>query len=653
MGKKDINNSQTLIKQVEELFKLNKIEESLKLLEIELRSNPNNWQALNYKGCCHLKRKNYPEALANFERALEIDDSQAESWGYLGTYYLLKKDTSGANVCFKKVEGLKENESSNSQIAFYLYTIEDYEKSQLYVDKTLSTNSSNESALNTKGLLLIKKEEYQEAINIFKKLIESNVPNSVYHSNLGHAYHLKNKINQAKKELEKSISLDPSNAYAYNNLAILYHSESDYKTAWTYAKLATSIDSDISTFWQNKGEILISLIRSGDQTEENLEYVGYCLIRGNISTVDAISALNSSNLRFSKSEMHQIIRGMINMDLFYSETTRNCKVDKDSYLNIYQISLEIVALLNASEVEEFEFAHYTTQETANALIFKNSPFRLNSVTTANDPKEGYPLLNFIGFTGSFSPNIYQAFVGSFTFNPDSLNQFRLYGKNNNIEGSGVSLILSFNYFADDIKINNSLVNPLKIITSKIKHPIFRCVYLDPISRRVISLGHKEACIFYRESLNKSKNEIDEQVDKYLNFINELKVKVEEGLNNLNSEVHNIFNEIQNEPEKKLEAIKLIPLLLIHIRYLVKHYDFKEEQECRIIQVEPLINNSKIKISDDNSRMYVNYLSFHNDSKTYLNYMYSGPMTSNFELLKDRVTQLGLNINCIKNDHPFV
>lgn len=653
MAKKNINNSQTLIKQVEELFKLNKTEESLKILEIELRSNPNNWQALNYKGCCYLKRKNYPEALANFERALEIDESQAESWGCLGTYYLLKKDISGADVCFKKVEGLEENELSNSQIAFYLYTIEDYEKSQLYVDKTLSINSDNESALNTKGLLLIKKEEYQDAINIFKTLIKNNVSNSMYHSNLGHAYHLKNKINEARKELKKSISLDPSNAYAYNNLAILYHSQSDYKTAWTYAESATSIESDISIFWQNKAEILISLIKSGEQTEENLEYVGYCLMRGNISAVDAISALNLSDIQFSKHEMCQIIRGMINMDIFYSETTRNCQVDKDSYLNIYQISLEIVALLNASEVDELEFAHYTTQETANTLIFNNSPFRLNSVTTANDPKEGYPLLNFIGFTGSYSPNIYQAFVGSFTFNPDSLNQFRLYGKNNNIEGSGMSLILSFNYFADDININNSLVNPFKITTTKIKQPLFRCVYLDPISRRVISLGHKEACVFYRENLNKTKDKIDEQVDKYLNFINDLKVKVEEGLNSLNSEVHNIFNKVQNDPIKHSEAIRLIPLLLIHIRYLVKHYDFKEEQECRIIQVEPLINNSRIKISDDNSRMYVNYLPFHKDSKTYLKSMYSGPRTSNFELLKDRVTQLGLNIYCIKNDHPFV
>src|SRR5690606_7671730 len=104
----------------------------------------------------------------------------------------------------------------------------------------------------------------------------------------------------------------------------------------------------------------------------------------------------------------------LNMDVYFSATTNNCIVDMNFYHYVYKNSLEIIALLNASEVEEFYFSHYTTEETSNTLIFNNSPFRLNSVTTANDPKEGYPLLNFLGFTEPYSHNIYQAFVGSFT-----------------------------------------------------------------------------------------------------------------------------------------------------------------------------------------------------------------------------------------------
>lgn len=650
LKKKD---SKSLIQDGENLFKLGKIEEAIKCFDQELTINPNNWQALNYKGWCLLKQNKLEEAKTSLKKALEINDSKAESWGFLGTYYFLRQDIENAHKCFKKAGELDGNELSHSQLAYYFYNIEEYDRSELYVERTLSINKKNESALNTKGLLYISSKNYEKAISTFRSLIKINNINSMYYSNLGYAYFLNKNITKAENTLNKSVSLDPLNSFAYNHLAILNYGKSRFMTAWEHAELATSNNPEIPKFWENKAEILISLLKSGDKSKGGFEDVGYFLSRANLSTIDVIIALNSSEIQFPKDEKDKIVRGMINMDIFYAETTRGCKVEKEDYLTIYHMSLEIVALLNASEPEEFKFAHYTTQETANALIFHNSPFRLHSVTTANDPKEGYPLLNFIGFTGSFSPNIYQAFVGSFTFNPDSLNQFRLYGKNNNIEGTGVSLILSYNYFGENANINHTLVSPTKLVSSVTKQPLFRCVYIDPVSRRVISLGHKEACTFYREDLSANEKYSDEKVDKYLTFVNEQKIKVEEELNQLNTEIHNTYSRIQDDIDKKNEAIKIIPLLLIHLRYLVKHYDFKEEQECRIIQVEPLTKNSRITVTDDNTRMYVNYLSFHNDNKSYLNAIYWGPKTSNYELFKDRVTHLGMNIICVKNEHPFI
>lgn len=342
---------------------------------------------------------------------------------------------------------------------------------------------------------------------------------------------------------------------------------------------------------------------------------------------------------------------MIKMDIYFLETTSNSIVNKKFYYDVYKISLEIIALLNASEIEEFSFSHYTTTETANTLIFNNSSFRLNTVTTANDPREGYPLLNFLGFTGSYSPNIYQAFVGSFTFNPDSLNQFRLYGKKENVEGSGIGLELSFSYFAENIAINNSLISPTKEINNNLKQSIFRCIYLDPISRRVISLGHKEPCVFYRENISEDRVIIDDKVNKYLSQIESIKNKVENLLEKLNGVIQNYYNN-ESDIKKKQEVIRIVPSLLIHLRYLVKHYDFKEEQECRIIQVEPLIENPKIKISQDHDRMYLEYLPFRDASNCYLRNIYFGPITTNFELFKDRITQLNSEIRCFKNDHPF-
>lgn len=648
-----INNSPTTSwrKEAENLYKVGKYAECLSVLENELKTNTNNWQALNFKSSCLLSLKRETEAIACLEESLKIDNNQSESWGFLGTYYLILKNKQLAEECFSKVEQLELTEISNSQLAYYYYSINDYNTAQLYVDKTLSINSKNESALNTQGLLLIEKKDYKNAIKIFKELISLNKHISMYYSNLGHAFQLDKKLYSAQKNLEKAVKLDNTNAYAYNNLAILHNEKLNIKDAWVYICKATELDQDTPKFWLNKGELLFSMIKSDNETLETLEDVGYYYYRGNIATVDAISALNNSNISISQEDIDQIISGMIKMDIYFLETTSNSIVNKNFYYDVYKTSLEIIALLNASEIEEFSFSHYTTTETANSLIFNNSSFRLNTVTTANDPREGYPLLNFLGFTGLYSPNIYQAFVGSFTFNPDSLNQFRLYGKKENVEGSGIGLELSFSYFAENITINNSLISPTKEINNTLKQSIFRCIYLDPFSRRVISLGHKEPCVFYRENISQDRSIIDDKVNKYLRQIESIKNKVENLLEKLNIVIQNYYNN-ESDIKKKQEIIRIVPSLLIHLRYLVKHYDFKEEQECRIIQVEPLVENPKIKISQDYSRMYLEYLPFREASNCYLKNIYFGPKATNFELFKDRITQLNSKILCLKNDHPF-
>ena len=70
---------------------------------------------------------------------------------------------------------------------------------------------------------------------------------------------------------------------------------------------------------------------------------------------------------------------------------------------------------------------------------KPSAFRLNTINNVNDPSEGQLLLNYlkgVKETSFYAPDFDEklhAFVSCFTFNHDSLNQFRLYGKQDNMK----------------------------------------------------------------------------------------------------------------------------------------------------------------------------------------------------------------------------
>ena len=118
--------------------------------------------------------------------------------------------------------------------------------------------------------------------------------------------------------------------------------------------------------------------------------------------------------------------------------------------------------------------------------------------------------------------------------------------------------------------------------------LFRCIYIDSETNKIISIGQKERCVFCREN----KSESDYQV--YKKYIDNTISVVEKRLNKLKKQIK----------DWKLDA-NVIHKLLLNLRYLVKHAAFKEEQECRIIQIKKLKDSEIVK--DENNCFYVDYL----------------------------------------------
>lgn len=128
-------------------------------------------------------------------------------------------------------------------------------------------------------------------------------------------------------------------------------------------------------------------------------------------------------------------------------------------------TLEIIEILkldfsqnsNEEKSPERKLAHYTGTYITDLLLEANdkivpSSFRLNTINNVNDPSEGHLLINYLNNSkeGYFrAPDFdgkLHAFISCFTFNHDSLNQFRLYGKEADKEASGLVLYLEVIFF---------------------------------------------------------------------------------------------------------------------------------------------------------------------------------------------------------------
>lgn len=316
------------------------------------------------------------------------------------------------------------------------------------------------------------------------------------------------------------------------------------------------------------------------------------------------------------------------------------------YLRFFERILKTVNILKIKFIDlniktqcaERKLAHYTSTDVANILLNKvsnkepNKKLRLNTISNMNDPSEGQLLKFFlnkekdIAYNSADFDERFHAFFSCFTFNHDSLNQFRLYGKKDYLEASGVSLVFNQKFFQDDnsgglsfLSIDSSsrklagksispdfgyedIENEDKSNSDSIsKKPVMRCIYLDPESG-YIQLAQRNRLTFYREfDCNKTvvdkykgyaeKSLAEEEWEKYSAEIAKKTNDFIESFNILKIDYKKIVNENKEYREISIgrfnELEVLLDEILLPLKYLIKHSAFQEEQECRMIYITSL------------------------------------------------------------------
>ncbi|MFC2486166.1 MAG: tetratricopeptide repeat protein, partial [Rothia dentocariosa] len=213
---------------------------------------------------------------------------------------------------------------------------------------------------------------------------------------------------------------------------------------------------------------------------------------------------------------------------------------------------------------ESKVAHYSRASTAFSLFGddKNpSNFRLSTIHGVNDPTEGLVLGQYWdqqGIPETIHTNNTATFISCFTFNHDSLNQFRLYGKENGQEATGVSLVFKKEFFSDQTDTLEFIADPSTDLSSKSEHiklnetgkmendnkkpligksTLYRCIYLDP-ETGYWTLAQRDKSTFYREHNENEDTDAKEIWEDYYELISEIEEDVETHL----------FNEENNEEE---------------------------------------------------------------------------------------------------------
>ena len=291
---------------------------------------------------------------------------------------------------------------------------------------------------------------------------------------------------KAIKKYEKATQLDPSNAPAYNNwgtalsnLAKIKKDEALYEEAYEKYEKATQLDSSNASAYYNWGIALYELGKINNQNEL-FNDVTICFKQSGKSILNILVLLDEETREdiIKTKILYPLLDPDIDSDdsNFFRETTKSIKNEKvlNKCKYVYILSIYIISQLYVDNENERIVAHYQKRYIAQKMLFDNVKFRLNAINYSNDPTEGMILFDYLFEKGKYREGVrinaeYGVFAGCFTFNCDSLNQFRLYGKEDNKEGMGLSLIFRNNFFSDEPKMAMAKRNIFTEITRACSH----------------------------------------------------------------------------------------------------------------------------------------------------------------------------------------
>ena len=219
--------------------------------------------------------------------------------------------------------------------------------------------------------------------------------------------------------------------------------------------------------------------------------------------------------------------------------------------------------------------------------------------------------------------------------------FRLYGKDKNIESTGVCLVLDESYFDDDPFGD---IIPVKMNSQ----------YLD-LENSYIDNENKEN-YYNKNSLywilyyNEDKNQLvfNPTNSKYksiiINLENVYKAELKEKEKNIEIVIKFIFKKIFEASDNinKIEKDKIkniiFSYLFENIRYLIKHEAFFEEQELRIISINN-IDSKDIKRDLKKKRLYIDYCKLFDKNENYIKEIILGSKVSNVQSVAEYISKI--------------
>lgn len=199
-----------------------------------ISKSPNKARPYNNRGAAYLKQGNINQAIADFDKAIQINPDYAEAYRDRGVAYYSKDSFDEAIVNFIKALQISPNYADAYSNRGVVYVKQGkFDQAIADFNKAIQIKPNCADAYSNRGVAYASKGNLDEAIADFSRVIQINPGSIDAYINRAVACINKGNINQAISDFSKVIQIDTDYAYAYYNRAVAYFYNKDYDKSWS------------------------------------------------------------------------------------------------------------------------------------------------------------------------------------------------------------------------------------------------------------------------------------------------------------------------------------------------------------------------------------------------------------------------------------
>lgn len=238
------DNEEVLLLKGKIKFDENQLEEAKEIFS-KIGKNSQNAEVLNYLGLFELENMNFVEAIKDFSKASNLDNSNSKYIYNLANAYFYSGWLEEAQKAYLKALYLNpDNLDYRYSLAYLYFDKKDYSRALKEVDAILNSQPEHSQTRVLKGLLLAQNKNYIEAKDILEDNLKKGFDDDFTKISLAGIYADLNIFDKAKNLINEVISKNPENLNYLNDLAEIYIKEKDYDKALEIAEKILEINSN-------------------------------------------------------------------------------------------------------------------------------------------------------------------------------------------------------------------------------------------------------------------------------------------------------------------------------------------------------------------------------------------------------------------------